>query len=141
MEKFLKEYKALLIIAILTIGVMMFIYYKGKKSGAINIPDAPYPDGTQGIPAGFNPNVLADELHSVMSGLFTLSGTKDKTWRKLLDLPTNDMVVAVYNTFNSKYGGLGKGSLTNWINDEYYYDFASGIKTKVLQRLKSLRLT
>ncbi|ADY51446.1 hypothetical protein Pedsa_0874 [Pseudopedobacter saltans DSM 12145] len=141
MEKFLKEYKALLIVAILTLGILVFVYYKGKKSGAVNIPDAPYIHGSEGIPTGFNPNVLADILHSAMSGLFTLSGNKDKAWRQLLELSTDDMVIAVYNAFNSKYGKEGKGSLTQWINDEYYYDFTSGIKTKVLTRLRNLRLT
>lgn len=140
MDKFIKQYKGILIIAVVTIALMAYIYYRGKKAGNSVIPDAPYIEGKAGIPAGFNPNILADELHEVMSGLFTMTGTKDAAWSQLCNLQTPDMIIAVYNAFNAKYGRLGKGSLTQWIDAEYYYDFVSGIKEKTLQKLKSLRL-
>jgi hypothetical protein len=126
---------------IFLISIMIFIYLKGKKDGKILIPDAPYLFGSEGIPKGFNPNILADKLHEVMSSFFTLTGTKDAAFRQLTELQTNDMVIAVYNAFNNKYGAEAHGSLTQWIDDENYYDFVSGIKAKALNRLRQLRLT
>lgn len=121
--------------------LLVYVYFKGKKDGKLNIKDAPYLFGSEGIPKGFNPNILADDLHDVMSGLFTLSGTKDKAFQKLINLNTDDMVIAVYNAFNKKYGAEGNGTLTQWIDDERYYDPFTGAKDKALQRLRSLRLT
>lgn len=120
--------------------VVYFIWKNGKKAGLTIIPDVPYIRDQPVITANFNPNVLAEELFTVMDGMLTLSGTKDAAWRKLFELGTDNMVIAVYNAFNAKYGTRGKGSLTQWINDENYYDFLSGMKGKVLNRLKTLRL-
>jgi len=70
----------------------------------------------------------------------TLSGTKDAVWKRLYDLPTDDMVVAVYSAFNQKYFNKGKGTLTQWIRDEWYYDYTTGVKEKALDRLAKLKL-
>ena len=48
------------------------------------------------------------------------------------------MVVAVYNTFNETYGN--GDTLTQWINDEYWTDFAGDGKSLALQRLSSIGL-
>ena len=73
-----------------------------------------------------------------MGGLFTLTGTKDDAWLQVANIPTNDMLTSLYNYFNSKFGN-GK-TLTQWINDEYYYDILSGVKQKTLQRLADAQL-
>lgn len=141
---FLKTYqqnKITFWVAFVVLVLFVYIYFKGKKDGKLFISDAPYINGRDGIPKGFNPNILSDKLYNVMDGLFTLSGTKDIVWRELLQLATDDMVIAVYNAFNDKYGPKGKGTLTNWINDEKYYDMLTGVKTKTLTRLNNLRLT
>ncbi|TKB96850.1 hypothetical protein [Pedobacter cryophilus] len=141
---FLKTYqqnKITFWIALVVLCLFVYIYFKGKADGKTNIADAKYIYGSAGIPKGFNPNILADTLHEVMSDLFTLTGTKDKAWNQLVNLQTDDMVIAVYNAFNDKYGAEGEGTLTQWINDEKYYDFSTGVKTKALNKLRSLRLT
>lgn len=125
----------------IVIGIIVYIIWRnGKKAGQTIIPDVPYIRDQPIITANFNPNILAEELYKAMDGLFTLSGTKDAAWRKLYELGTDNMVIAVYNAFNSKYGSKGKGSLTQWIRDETYYDFLSGMRAKVLGRLQNLRL-
>lgn len=91
-----------------------------------------------GQPVQWNPQPLAAELFNVMDGLFTLSGTKDAAWLKLAQLPSNDMVVAVYNEFNSQYGN--GDTLTQWINDEYWTDVGGDGKSLALQRLSSIGL-
>ncbi|MBK0383531.1 hypothetical protein I5M32_11240 [Pedobacter sp. SD-b] len=133
--------KTMVIIGILVIAIAIYFYFKGKKDGKITIADAPYINGKDAIPKGFNPNILADKLYDVMDGFFTASGTKDAAWLELYQLATDDMVVAVYNAFNEKYGIKRNGSLTQWIRDEKYFDPLSGVKTKALNRLSQLRLT
>lgn len=123
------------------IGVIIYIIWKnGKKAGLTIIPDVPYIKDQPILTANFNPNTLAEQLYQAMSGLFTLSGTKDAAWRKLYELGTDNMVIAVYNAFNTKYGSKGKGSLTQWIKDETYYDYLTGVRGKALTRLQNLRL-
>lgn len=131
--------KYILPIIILAV-VVYFIWKNGKKAGLTIIPDVPYLKDQEILSANFNPNILAEELFNAMDGFFSLSGTKDAAWRKLYELPTNNMVIAVYNAFNQKYGSKGKGSLTQWIADENYYDYLTGMKAKVLNRLQNLRL-
>jgi hypothetical protein len=130
-----------LVLPAIVIGIVVYIIWRnGKKAGQTIIPDIPYIKDQPIITANFNPNILAEELFKAMDGLFTLSGTKDSAWRKLYELGTDNMVIAVYNAFNSKYGFKGKGSLTQWIKDETYYDYLSGIRGKALARLQNLRL-
>lgn len=114
------------------------LYHAGKKNATP--VEVKYPQGGNGIPAGWNPTPLIEELHDVMSGLFTLSGTKDLTWMKLRDLPTSDMITAVYNGFNQRYFKEDKGTLTQWIRDEKWIDWTSGVKDSTLAKLTSLNL-
>lgn len=129
----------------ISIGVLIFLvvlgyifYRKGKKSA--NGPEVNFEAGTTQIPAGWNPVTLADELFDSMYGLFSLSTTKSEAWKKLYDLPTNDMVRAVYSAFNQKYFNKGSGTLTQWVRDEKYYDFTNTSKEQLLNRLSQLNL-
>lgn len=123
---------------IAAIAVLIYIYVRGRKDGRKYIPDAPYIENQEMWQATFNPNILAEELHRVMDSNFTLTGTKDAAWKKLLNLGTDNMIIAVYNTFNKRYASESKGSLTQWIDDEVYYDYLSGVKKKTLDKLRSL---
>ena len=126
-----------------------FIVYRGIKK-IINQPDPiKLPQGgaglpvvgntTTGAPVFWNPATLSKDLHAVMSGLFTLSGTKDQVWTKLGELPSGDMVTAVYNHFNTNYGE-GE-TLTDWIKAELWYDITGSGKDLALARLASLNLS
>ena len=130
-----------MILPVIIVALIIYLIWRnGKKAGLTVIPDVPYIKDQEIIQSGFNPNILADELFKAMDGLLTASGTKDEAWRKLYELPTDNMVIAVYNAFNQKYGTKGKGSLTQWIEDESWYDYLTGMKSKVLKRLQNLRL-
>ena len=133
----------------LQIGIVSVLGYAGYRlykrltvqtytlpQGGAGLPVVGYTQGGQ--PQLWNPEPLVDELHNVMDGLFTLSGTKDAAWKKLLELPSNDMVTAVYNRFNVKHGA-GE-TLTAWIRQENYYDVLSGVKDAVLNRLATIGL-
>jgi len=104
--------------------------------GGTGLPVVGY--GTGGQPVFWNPSSLASELFDAMDGLFTLTGTKNAVWLKLAELPSDDMVVSVYNEFNSKYGD-GE-TLTDWIRSEYYTDFLGSGKDLALNRLAKLNL-
>jgi hypothetical protein len=134
-----KTYLYISISVLLFLVVLGWYFYRQGKKGAQG-PKVYIPQGTNSIPMGWNAVALADELKDVMTGLFTMSGTKDKAWRKLAELPTDDMVKAVYSAFNQKYFADGKGTLTQWIRDEKYYDYLSGIRNLALTRLAQLGL-
>lgn len=132
---------------IVVAGGAFLTYRVGKK--LLNKPArANMPQGGAGLPVVsytpqgtavyWNPAPLAAELFKVMDGLFTASGTKDDTFLKLAQLPSDDMVTAVYNYFNTKYGD-GK-SLTDWINSEWWTNITGSGKEEALNRLNTLQL-
>ena len=135
---------------IIGLGVATLVTVEGVKiyKKLTAPPPAKLPQGGAGLPVVsytntgaavlWNPAPLAQQLNDVMSGLFTLTGTKDDAWLQVAEIPTNDMLTSLYNYFNSKFGN-GK-TLTQWINDEYYYDILSGVKQKALQRLADAQL-
>jgi len=98
--------------------------------------------GADGKPLSWNPTPLAMELHTTMDGFWGTPKNKEVAWAKLNNLPTNDMVVAVYNTFNSIPDVIESkdGTLVNWIRDEVGYLFSTSWKDRVLARLASLQL-
>lgn len=125
-----------------------FIYKQIKKKLSFLPPVFPLPTGgggmpvvsynTQGEPTFWNPATISTKLYNVMNGLFTLSGTKNETFLEFAQLPTSDMVVSVYNHFNQNYGN-GE-TLTQWINDEYYYDYFGEGKNLALAKLQAAGL-
>jgi len=83
------------------------------------IPKYKLPRGGKAIPEGWTPDPLAKELYDTMKGISFFTGPKEKAWFKLTVLPTDDMVVAVYNAFNTIPGASKSGTLTTWIRDEF----------------------
>jgi len=132
--------KANIIIVVVVVLLLLAIYFAGKRRGKASAegPQVQYPQGGSQIPSGWSPIPLADELHDVMDGLFTLSGTKNKAFKKVLDLPTDEMKIAVYNAFNQKYFNQGHGTLTQWLRDENYYDYIINYKQQLIDKLISL---
>lgn len=129
------------IIAIVVVVLIIFsvyFYFQGKRKA--EGPKVTYPQGGSGIPAGWSPEPLVARLYDAMSGLFTFTGTKDAAWRELRDLPSDDMVTAVYDVFNQKYYSESQATLTQWIRDENYFDPLTGVKETTIKRLENLRL-
>ena len=109
------------------VGFAGYGIYRGIKFLSKPRPQTyPLPAGGAGIPAvgydqsgspvAWNPKPLADELFSAFDGLFTPIHIKSAAVVKLLNLPTPDMLTAVYNTFNQIHGD-GE-TLTEWIRSE-----------------------
>ena len=109
---------------------------------------ATLPQGSKGLPVVsytpsgsavlWNPSPLVSKLYDAMHGLFTPSGTKDAVWTELAQLPTDDMLTAVYNEFNKKFGD--GDTLTQWIRDEYWSDITGSGKELALNRLSKANL-
>jgi hypothetical protein len=131
-----KPFQIFIIFAI----VVAIIYYAGRSAGIKKAEESivQLPDNGSGIPKGFNPTPYANELYDVMKGLGQLTGTKDKAFRRSLELPTDDMLAAVNNKFNQLYLNRGSGTLIKWLEDEIWYDYFTGIKNKLITRLKSI---
>lgn len=90
----------------------------------------------QGTPIVWNPRSLSQELFDAMDGVFTLTGTKEQAFSKVANLPTNDMLTALYNDFNNQFG---KGeTLTQWIDNEWS-DW-SDQRTAALAKLRAANL-
>lgn len=129
----------IIIVVFVLIIIGYLLYNAGKKNATPK--DVKYPHGGSGIPPDWSPVPMIEELHDVMNGMLTFTGTKDAAWIKLRDLASDDMVTAVYNGFNQRYFKDGNGTLTKWIRDEKYYDFTSGVKDSTLARLAKLNLS
>ncbi|MEI8136117.1 MAG: hypothetical protein WCH21_02215 [Bacteroidota bacterium] len=125
-----------------------FLLYRAIKKYTDKPAPKQLPEGGQGLPVVghdpsgnavyWNPDSMAQQLFNVMDGLFTGSATKDEAFTKFGQLPSNDMIVSTYNTFNNKYG---KGeTLTKWINDEWFTDITGSGKDLALSRLDQLNL-
>ncbi len=94
---------------------------------------------------------LSQRLHTDMSGISVLPGSRDtEAYGQLLTL-TDPMFLAVYNDFNFLYMSEGNGTLRQWIEDESFayswsvvtpwgiYDGAR-IKDAIFQRMDILNL-
>ncbi|MCH7850942.1 MAG: hypothetical protein IH845_04840 [Nanoarchaeota archaeon] len=126
------------IFAVVLIGGTGFLAYLGlRKLFRPGGPRAPQITGGRGagVPAGWSPYPLASKLKTEMTGL---SLFYPGSWRTLAELPTDDMVIAVYKAFNEQYFNLGDGTLTEWIMAEWQW--AGTTKQQVLTRLRSLQL-
>ncbi|MEA5404505.1 hypothetical protein VB776_16350 [Arcicella sp. DC2W] len=122
------------------------IYFKGKSDGkdALAKYDAKkLPSNGSGIPEGFDniANQLVDDLYkSFTSWVFdpfsasSLGSYREALYTVLMSY-TNDMVTAVYNKYNARYGTSRSKTLTTEIEDTYL-----GNNKEILIKLKSLGL-
>lgn len=126
----MNENKKIYIVIALSLGLLLFVYFVGRKLGKVKQQskqgqDTPLPDSGSGIPAGWSPNGLVGRLHSAMDGLNVSwlwgNSERDDAFNTLASL-TKDQVVAVYNQFNKLYGKAEDGQYTetlyNWIDGE-----------------------
>ena len=130
-----KPLQIVLIVAALAVGIYWYGQRSGEEKRKLN-PDLP--DNGSGIPHGWNPDVRATALYDVMSGVFTLTATKEAEWATCMTL-TNDQLTAVYGAFNRRYCSDDDQTLTSWIKWEGGAYFGS-VKDAFLHRLRSLNL-
>lgn len=101
--------------------VLVVMYLIGRAAGLRKAEkdQVKLPNNGLGIPTGWDPVPLANELFTVMDGVAS-NGTiqKDRVFNKCLGL-TPDQLVAVYNAFNRLFRSKNDGTLTQWLRDEW----------------------
>ena len=110
-------------IGALILGAIIFIYYKGVKSGKIGKPKfIKPPKDAPGQPQGSGANVrqTAIALYDDMNG-YNWSGHNMTPYKNWATMNATDFV-GVYNDFNNMYYEVGEGTLKEWIINEKYYD-------------------
>jgi len=120
---FLSKYWKQVLIVALIIFVLVYIWYQGKKSGEAGKPkqtDIPIDIfGSSGnvLVDGGKVRRIATELHNDMDG-FNI-GHDDEIYTEFSTLSDSE-TTAVYNDFNERYFSEGEGTLTEWIQAEYF---------------------
>lgn len=118
--------------------VIFYLWAKaaGQKKALSDLKQAPLPNNGNGIPAGWDPKPVANRVFTVLDGVWTAAATKEPVFQELYSL-TNDQLTAVYNAFNFLFSSKGKGTLTEWIRDDWNYSIG-GKRDPLIDRLVSL---
>ena len=127
---------------VIVLGIGVVTYFSVRKWLKNRPPKVNYPNNGQGIPVGFDAVQYAEKAHKGMSGLTVWAGDilkRDTAIGEILKLQTDDMFVAVYDTFNKMYMKDGDGTLKEWIDAEYFLP-VTNIKEQILARFNRLGL-
>lgn len=149
----------LIIAAILVVGVLVLAWYLKNNGEKCDPNNQGYTkdgekDSSCGSSSGSNGNtdeaplptndelknqvlLVSKLLYDAMKDWNTFTGTKDDAWKTLIGL-SDAQIKAVYLYFNARYGE--GDTLTQWIKDENYYDYISGVKQLTLDKLANLNL-
>ena len=127
-------------IAVLLLAILS--YYKGKANGSTNIDHVPLP--TEGGLLSNTDSQLVREivlkLHNSLNGVGFIFRDEKPFFR--LSNASDTYFIAVYNDFNNMYAKEDKGTLRDWINDDWYQSGTqtAGAVRAILGRMDSLNL-
>lgn len=123
--------------AVLILVVVAIVFLVGKSMGkkSQEKKQVKLPDSGNGIPKGWDPRPLANEVFKNFKGVFTFASVKEVTLGKVFSL-SDDQLVALYNTFNREFSDNGD-TLTKWLRDEYNVA-VGGVRDAVVDRLLKL---
>lgn len=127
---------------LIVLGIGVVTYFSVRKWIKNRPPKVDYPNNGQGIPLGFNAIAYAQRAHDAMKGPSITSAQmlyKDVTLAEIANLQTDDMFVAVYDTFNKMYMNEGQGTFAQWVNDETF-PLISKTKENLNKRFNKLNL-
>ena len=126
------------LIATLVLGLLIGIFaFRGNK---VKFNKAQVDQGQ--IPNGWSPTLLAKKVYDEMAGP-NWSNDATKVVLEEINSLNDEQFKSVYNEFNKNHGNdswYNKGSLRDWINDEYWLA-SSKIGFAVLERMNRLKLT
>ncbi len=126
---------------VITFGIIALGSWGIYKWSKNRPPKVTYPDGGQGIPAGWNPEPYATKAHDEMQGLnITIPISRNAILMQIAGLPTNDMFVSVYDVFNQKYMSEGNGTFREWVNAEFFAPGTGNVKDTINNRFDILNL-
>lgn len=86
----------------------------------------------------WTPTPLAQKLFQQMDGVNFNPLFSGEAWKELYELPHDQQVVDVYESFNAMYYPKSGQTLTQWVRDESSDIY--GNRDKALKRLESLHL-
>lgn len=127
-------------VVVIIAAILGAAYFVGKAAGVAKASKpVPLPHGGSDIPKGWDPGILTEQLHEIIDG-WDWSNDKEKVLVRLIDL-TDGQLVAVYNTYNNRYGNGGwfssKETLTQALQGEWF-SFGS-VAPQVISRLQTLK--
>lgn len=134
-----------IIVAIIVIGLLVFIYFMGRRSAKTKIEQVPLPIDTAGGVTITQADALkvreiAKALHDNMKGWFNFGFHDEKPFSDLSNL-SDTLFVAVYNDFNTLYGGENDGTLREWITSERGWSSSwLTIASNIITRMDRLNL-
>jgi hypothetical protein len=127
----LKNYKVLLVLVL-----VLFLFFNKSKAVVVSTVTEADKDNT---PNGWTPNAFTEQLHAVMQDWFALrANEKEDLWREMAEF-TDGQLKMVYNYFNTKFSGKIGKTLTEMIDSEIGWAFAS-INSTLVKRLRALNL-
>lgn len=135
-----------IILAVVIIGIFVFIYFIGRRSAKTKIEQVQLPSDQPGggkITAEQNTLIrnISTALHDDMDGLnLNVFSRNMEPYNQLLQT-SDTLFVAVYNDFNTLYGSEGDGTLADWIRGEKSFDSNwRNTAYSILERMNRLNL-
>ncbi len=138
------KYKKYIIIALIVIAIGLIIYFIGRKTSSIQQKELPSENEAIDTAAAAKIRQISNDLHNDMAGINILNRNKE-VYKQMLGL-SNSLFVAVYNDFNNLFGLENKGTLKNWIEDEFYFNIwglsleFKSLKNALIDRFNQLNL-
>lgn len=141
------------IVILLAVGLIMFIYFSGKRAGRTKEmlnqgQDKPLPNAGTDIPSGWSPDGMVAQLHSAIKGIdgwayltygMASNSAKKAAYGALVQL-TAGQLTAVYNLFNQRYGKVKDGQYTETLYDWIKDDSGDDSRAKALGWLEANKL-
>jgi hypothetical protein len=137
-----------IIIAIVVVGLFIFIYFIGRKSAKMTVTPTPLPADQ---PNGYlltdadkaKVNSIATALHDDMNGVAWGIFHESTPYENLLQ-SSDTVFVAVYNQFNQLFSTPSNPTLRDWLSNEYSSQWVNAaydtIKNMCISRIDRLNL-
>jgi hypothetical protein len=133
------------IAAVIIVAIIAYLFYrKGKKQVSTQYAPNDLPYGSPGNGAGQSGGAsnseikqIANDMHDDMSGLNLFTGHDMEPYQRALVLSDTDFV-RLYNTFNGLYQADSGETMTQWIDNEKFYN--NEITDTILSRCAKLNL-
>ena len=128
------------LLGIVAVAALLLWKYRGALI-AVNIPNAL--PSEPGLTAAEKQKVreLAMRLHDDMDGIGIGLLRDSDAWQELMSM-SDSLFVAVNNDFNRLYFKDGKGTMRQWLSDEWTWVDFTGVAghSDILERMASLNL-
>jgi hypothetical protein len=117
-----------IIIAVVVIGLFVFIYFIGRRSGKVKIEQVALPtdqpngnllSNTDSAKVRQIAQALHDDMDGIRFGSYNLV-----PYNEMLQ-SSDTMFVAIYNDFNNLFSNEKGGTLREWLNSEFAWSWST----------------